>query len=99
MMRSNLRTSRAATVAVIATIVLGSLLNFGRPTLSKAYTKTESNTTALPGDLFVDRSVNNTINRPLSASTTPSNIVEDSTSRSEERRVGKECRSRWWQYR
>src|SRR5437868_4686930 len=80
MMRSNLRTSRAATVAVIATIVLGSLLNFGRPTLSKAYTKTESNTTALPGDLFVDRSVNNTINRPLSASTTAINIVEDSTS-------------------
>src|SRR5437588_10866603 len=81
MMRSNLRTSRAATVAVIATIVLGTLLNFGRPTLSEAYTKTESNTTALPGDLFVDRTVNNMTNRPLSASTTsvPSNIVEDNT--------------------
>ena len=79
-MRNNLKTSRIVIVAMVATIVLGTLLNFGRPTLSEAYTKTEGNTTALPSDLFVDRSVNNTINRPLSASTTPSNIVEDSTS-------------------
>ncbi|PYS59235.1 MAG: hypothetical protein DMF74_21910, partial [Acidobacteria bacterium] len=81
MVRSNLQKSTAAIVLVIAMILFGTLLNFGWPNPSEAYTKTKNTTTDLPSDLFADQSVNNGIDRALPASTTTAaiDIVKSNT--------------------
>src|SRR5207245_6053989 len=60
-MTRNLQKSSTAIVVVIAAVVVGTLLNFGWPTPSEAYSKTKHNASDLPSDLFADRSVNNVL--------------------------------------
>ena len=89
MVRSNLQKSTAAIVLVIAMILFGTLLNFGWPNPSEAYTKTKNTTTDLPSDLFADQSVNNGIDRALPATTTAAIDIVKSNAPNHDRDSGK----------